>query len=99
MKNMNKNSNFNISNNQIKDDDIILAEIESEQELPWEILEKRRKGLLRTGYTTGTSASAATSRTTTPGSNAPSAAAPRRRRGSSTSSAQRRAASKSAGSE
>jgi cobalt-precorrin-5B (C1)-methyltransferase len=60
MKNMNKNSNFNISNNQIKDDDIILAEIESEQELPLEILEKRRKGLLRTGYTTGTSASAAT---------------------------------------
>lgn len=57
---MNKNSNFNISNNQIKDDDIILAEIESEQELPLEILEKRRKGLLRTGYTTGTSASAAT---------------------------------------
>jgi cobalt-precorrin-5B (C1)-methyltransferase len=60
MKNMNKNSNFNISNNQIKDDDIILAEIESEQELPLEILEKRKKGLLRTGYTTGTSASAAT---------------------------------------
>jgi cobalt-precorrin-5B (C1)-methyltransferase len=60
MKNMNKNSNFNISNSQIKDDDIILAEIESEQELPLEILEKRRKGLLRTGYTTGTSASAAT---------------------------------------
>ena len=37
-----------------------LAEMESEQELPLEILEKRRKAYLRTGYTTGTSASAAT---------------------------------------
>ena len=33
---------------------------EREQELPKEIQEKRRKGLLRTGYTTGTCASAAT---------------------------------------
>ena len=33
---------------------------ETEQELPPEIEEKRRKGLLRTGYTTGTCATAAT---------------------------------------
>lgn len=33
---------------------------EAEQELPPEIEEKRRKGLLRTGYTTGTCATAAT---------------------------------------
>ncbi|HET9807260.1 MAG TPA: cobalt-precorrin-5B (C(1))-methyltransferase, partial [Nitrososphaeraceae archaeon] len=56
---MNKNSNPTINKDSVKDD-IDLAEIESEQELPLEILEKRRKGLLRTGYTTGTSASAAT---------------------------------------
>jgi cobalt-precorrin-5B (C1)-methyltransferase len=56
---MSVNSNPNINKNSIKDD-LELAEIESEQELPLEILEKRRKGLLRTGYTTGTSASAAT---------------------------------------
>jgi cobalt-precorrin-5B (C1)-methyltransferase len=56
---MSKNYDHNITKNSIKDD-IDLAEIESEQELPLEILEKRRKGLLRTGYTTGTSASAAT---------------------------------------
>ncbi len=59
MKIMNKNSNPTINKDSVKDD-IDLAEIESEQELPLEILEKRRKGLLRTGYTTGTSASAAT---------------------------------------
>ena len=56
---MSINSNSNINKNSIKDD-LELAEIESEQELPLEILEKRRKGQLRTGYTTGTSASAAT---------------------------------------
>ena len=56
---MSKNSNLNINKNS-KKDDVELAEIESEQELPLEIVEKRRKGLLRTGYTTGTSASAAT---------------------------------------
>ncbi len=38
------------------DDNISIAE----QELPGEIEEKRRKGLLRTGYTTGTCATAAT---------------------------------------
>jgi cobalt-precorrin-5B (C1)-methyltransferase len=56
---MSINSNPNINKNSIKDD-LDLAEIESEQELPLEILEKKRKGQLRTGYTTGTSASAAT---------------------------------------
>src|SRR3712207_7991954 len=33
---------------------------EKEQKLPLEIEEKRRKGALRTGYTTGTTATAAT---------------------------------------
>ena len=42
------------------DDDLKLAEMEAEGELSFEIIEKRKKGLLRTGYTTGTSASAAT---------------------------------------
>ena len=42
------------------DDDLKLAEMEAEGELSLEIIEKRKKGLLRTGYTTGTSASAAT---------------------------------------
>lgn len=56
---MSLNPNPNFNKNSIKDD-LELAEIESEQELPLEILEKRRKGQLRTGYTTGTSASAAT---------------------------------------
>jgi cobalt-precorrin-5B (C1)-methyltransferase len=56
---MSLNPNPNINKNSIKDD-LELAEIESEQELPLEILDKRRKGQLRTGYTTGTSASAAT---------------------------------------
>lgn len=56
---MSLNPNPNSNKNSIKDD-LELAEIESEQELPLEIVEKRRKGQLRTGYTTGTSASAAT---------------------------------------
>lgn len=42
------------------DKDLVLAETEAEQELPLEIIEKRKKGLLKTGYTTGTSATAAT---------------------------------------
>src|ERR671912_508546 len=42
------------------DDDLKLAEIEAERELLPEIIEKRKKGLLRTGFTTGTSATAAT---------------------------------------
>ena len=44
----------------VVDKDLVLAEIEAEQELPQEIIEKRKKGLLKTGYTTGTSATAAT---------------------------------------
>jgi cobalt-precorrin-5B (C1)-methyltransferase len=42
----------------MSDDDLSLAE--QEQELPAEIEEKKRKGVLRTGYTTGTTATAAT---------------------------------------
>src|ERR687898_832625 len=42
------------------DDDLKLAEMEAEGELLPEIIEKRKKGLLRTGFTTGTSATAAT---------------------------------------
>ena len=41
-----------------EDKDLELAE--QEQELPPEIEEKKRKGALRTGYTTGTTATAAT---------------------------------------
>jgi cobalt-precorrin-5B (C1)-methyltransferase len=41
-----------------EDDDLALAE--QEQELPQEIEEKKKKGALRTGYTTGTTAAAAT---------------------------------------
>ena len=55
---MSIDSNLKIDNS-IKDD-LKLAEMEAESELSLEILEKRKKGLLRTGYTTGTSASAAT---------------------------------------
>jgi cobalt-precorrin-5B (C1)-methyltransferase len=40
------------------DDDLELAE--QEQELPAEVEEKKKKGILRTGYTTGTTATAAT---------------------------------------
>lgn len=56
---MSIDSNLKIDNN-TKEDDLKLAEMEAESELSLEILEKRKKGLLRTGYTTGTSASAAT---------------------------------------
>lgn len=42
----------------MSDDDLSLAE--KEQELPAEVEEKRKKGQLRTGYTTGTTAAAAT---------------------------------------
>ena len=41
-------------------DELELAEMEAEGELSLEIIEKRKKGLLRTGFTTGTSATAAT---------------------------------------
>jgi len=47
-------------NEKILDEDMSLAELESEQGLSDEIIAKRKKGLLRTGYTTGTSAAAAT---------------------------------------
>jgi cobalt-precorrin-5B (C1)-methyltransferase len=56
---MSIDSNLKIDNS-IKEDDLKLAEMEAESGLSLEILEKRKKGLLRTGYTTGTSASAAT---------------------------------------
>jgi cobalt-precorrin-5B (C1)-methyltransferase len=56
---MSVDSNLKIDNS-TKEDDLKLAEMEAESELSLEILEKRKKGLLRTGYTTGTSASAAT---------------------------------------
>lgn len=42
----------------MSDDDLSLAE--QEQELPAEVEEKKRKGILHTGYTTGTTATAAT---------------------------------------
>lgn len=48
-------SSFSFSS---KDDDLELAE--REQDLPSEIEEKKKKGSLRTGYTTGTTAAAAT---------------------------------------
>src|SRR5918911_4011095 len=41
-----------------EEQDLKLAE--QEQELPADVEEKRRKGTLKTGYTTGTSATAAT---------------------------------------
>ncbi|MGN6623442.1 MAG: cobalt-precorrin-5B (C(1))-methyltransferase, partial [Candidatus Nitrosocosmicus sp.] len=49
-----QNHNNEISEN----DDLSIAE--REQDLTEEIVEKKQKGLLRTGFTTGTSASAAT---------------------------------------
>lgn len=49
-----KNSNKDSS----QQDDLSIAE--KEQDLPKEIMEKKQKGLLKTGLTTGTSASAAT---------------------------------------
>ena len=58
---MSNESNLKVHNNSIDDDDDLkLAEMEAEGELSSEIIEKRKKGLLRTGFTTGTSATAAT---------------------------------------
>jgi cobalt-precorrin-5B (C1)-methyltransferase len=58
---MHNESNLNVAKSTAdEDDDLKLAEMEAESELSLEIIEKRKKGLLRTGYTTGTSASAAT---------------------------------------
>jgi len=56
---MNHGTNSHVDINS-SNDHMDLAEIESEQGLPIDILEKRKKGQLRTGFTTGTSASAAT---------------------------------------
>ena len=49
-----------VDDDEDNDDDLKLAEMEAEGELSPEIIEKRKKGLLRTGFTTGTSATAAT---------------------------------------
>jgi cobalt-precorrin-5B (C1)-methyltransferase len=58
---MSNESNLKVHNNSVDDDDDLkLAEMEAEGELSSEIIEKRKKGLLRTGFTTGTSATAAT---------------------------------------
>ena len=59
---MSNESNLKVHNNSVDDDDddLKLAEMEVEGELSSEIIEKRKKGLLRTGFTTGTSATAAT---------------------------------------
>ena len=59
---MSNESNLKVHNNSVDDDDddLKLAEMEAEGELSSEIIEKRKKGLLRTGFTTGTSATAAT---------------------------------------
>src|ERR687885_2344279 len=48
----------NSNNEENREQDLMLAE--QAQELPAIIEEKKRKGTLRTGYTTGTSATAAT---------------------------------------
>ena len=50
---------FNNSNKGASQHDY-LSIAEKEQDLPKEIMEKKQKGLLKTGLTTGTSASAAT---------------------------------------
>ena len=47
-----------VDENKTDNDDLLIAE--SEQDLSKEIMEKKQKGLLKTGYTTGTCASAAT---------------------------------------
>jgi len=58
---MRNEPNLKVDKSTVDDDeDLKLAEVEAEGELSLEIIEKRKKGLLRTGYTTGTSASAAT---------------------------------------
>jgi cobalt-precorrin-5B (C1)-methyltransferase len=58
--NMSNESNLKVDKSTAEDEDLKLAEIEGEAELSLEIIEKRRKGLLRTGFTTGSSATAAT---------------------------------------
>ena len=58
---MSNDSNLKVDKSVNDDgDELKLAEMEAEEELPLQIIEKRKKGLLRTGFTTGTSATAAT---------------------------------------
>jgi len=59
---MSNESDLKVHQSTIEENDkeLKLAEMEAEAELPLEIIEKRKKGLLRTGFTTGTSATAAT---------------------------------------
>jgi len=59
---MSNKPNLKVHKSTLEEDDneLKLAEMEAEGELPLEIIEKRKKGLLRTGFTTGTSATAAT---------------------------------------
>lgn len=58
---MSNDSNLKVDKSVDDDgDELKLAEMEAEEELPLQIIEKRKKGLLRTGFTTGTSATAAT---------------------------------------
>ncbi|HEU5462369.1 MAG TPA: cobalt-precorrin-5B (C(1))-methyltransferase [Nitrososphaeraceae archaeon] len=57
---MSNESNLKVDKSTAEDEDLKLAELEAERGLSIEIIEKRRKGLLRTGFTTGTSATAAT---------------------------------------
>ncbi len=55
-----KSSNNDYLQQNNTDDDNDLSIAENEQDLSKEIIEKKQKGLLRTGFTTGTCASAAT---------------------------------------
>lgn len=59
---MSNESDLKVHQSTIEENDkeLKLAEMEAEEDLPLEIIEKRKKGLLRTGFTTGTSATAAT---------------------------------------
>jgi len=59
---MSNESDLKVHQSTIEENDkeLKLAEMEAEAELLLEIIEKRKKGLLRTGFTTGTSATAAT---------------------------------------
>ncbi len=59
---MSNESDLKVHHSTIEENDkeLKLAEMEAEAELPLEIIEKRKKGLLRTGFTTGTSATGAT---------------------------------------
>ena len=58
LKSSNKENHQQTEGNDDVDEDLSIAE--NEQDLSKEIIEKKQKGLLRTGLTTGTCASAAT---------------------------------------